>query len=208
MRRAGGYVSEIQKSVRRHWLEYTSTAAVLAISLLSLWVAIGTEDANEKMVEASSWPLLQVATGNVDENGNHAISFEVTNSGAGTAKLESFEFFWNGKAFANSMSYMEACCGFPPFHPNPESHAPPGLSKESQRLMGRAVRAGEEIKFLKVPLLAPSAAAWNRLDQARFSTTYRACYCSVFDQCWTSNLRDLHPVRVDRCEAPKVPYIE
>lgn len=201
-------MSEIQKSVRRHWLEYLSTAAVLVISLLSLWVAIGTEDANEKMVEASSWPLLQVATGNLDDAGNHSISFEVTNSGAGTAKLESFELFWNGKAFPDSVSYMQACCGYPAFHPDAQGRMPPGLSKESQRLMGRAIRAGEEIKFLKVPLLTASAAAWGKLDQARFITTYRACYCSVFDQCWTSNLRDLHPVRVDRCEAPKVPYVE
>lgn len=43
---------------RRHWLEYVVTVAALAVSVISLWVAIGTEDANRKMVAAASWPLL------------------------------------------------------------------------------------------------------------------------------------------------------
>ena len=29
---------------------------------------------------------------------------------------------------------------------------------------------------------------------------------SVFDECWTSDLRTLQPARVARCEAPKVPF--
>lgn len=201
-------MNEMPKSVRRHWLEYMSTGAVLAISLLSLWVAIGTEDANEKMVDASSWPLLQVETGNSDDQGRHIITFNLTNSGVGTAKLETVELFWHGTAFASSQAYLRACCGFPPFHPTLQSGLPAPLQKVSQRLADRAVRAGDEISVLRVPLDGNSAAAWNRLDAERFNTTYRACYCSVFDQCWTSNFQDLHPVRVDKCETPKVKYNE
>jgi hypothetical protein len=195
------------RAARRHWLEYMSTAAVLAISLLSLWVAIGTEDANEKMVDASSWPLLQVSSGNADAQGIHVISFDLANSGAGTAKLESVELFWHGKAFATSHEYLETCCGFPPFHPDLNS-TPQPLLKVSRQLADRAVRAGDDVVFLQVPLAGNNAIAWKRLDDERFRTVYRACYCSVFDQCWTSNLQNLHPARVDKCEAPKVPYQE
>jgi hypothetical protein len=45
----------------------------------------------------------------------------------------------------------------------------------------------------------------------RFATAYgrvkmRACYCSVFDECWISDLETLHPQAVKQCVKPDVPF--
>ena len=71
---------------RKDWLEYAVTALVLVISVLSLWVAVGTEDANRRMVAAASWPFLEADEGNADEQGLPHLRFTVANSGVGPAK--------------------------------------------------------------------------------------------------------------------------
>ncbi|HUJ52846.1 MAG TPA: hypothetical protein VLX08_04785 [Steroidobacteraceae bacterium] len=38
------------------------------------------------------------------------------------------------------------------------------------------------------------------------SIVMRACYCSVFDECWLSDLRTLHPPRLKECPVPGVPF--
>ncbi|HSC18132.1 MAG TPA: hypothetical protein VLC74_04375, partial [Rhizomicrobium sp.] len=57
------------KDRRRQVLEYVSTAVAVIVSLLSLWVAIGSENANRQMVAAASWPILMVEGGNVGADG-------------------------------------------------------------------------------------------------------------------------------------------
>ncbi|HEY4942949.1 MAG TPA: hypothetical protein VII56_16085 [Rhizomicrobium sp.] len=71
--------------LRRHWLEYVVTVVALAVSVISLWVAIGTEDANRKMVAAASWPLLQIEASNSDESNRPHITLQVANAGVGPA---------------------------------------------------------------------------------------------------------------------------
>ena len=34
----------------------------------------------------------------------------------------------------------------------------------------------------------------------------RVCYCSVFDECWLSDLKTMNPPQVKSCPAPKVPF--
>jgi hypothetical protein len=41
--------------------------------------------------------------------------------------------------------------------------------------------------------------------------SYRVCYCSVFDECWTNTIghgHQLDPVRVGKCPVPAVAYGE
>src|ERR1700733_2223885 len=104
-------MSDLPGFKERHWLEYAATAVVLAVSVISLWVAIGTEDANRQMVAAASWPFLQLDSSNTDAQDNPDVTLSVTNSGVGPAKVESFEVIWKGAAYANSIYYLHACCG-------------------------------------------------------------------------------------------------
>ena len=74
-------IGRLDAARQRRWIRYSGSAVVLLISALSLWVAIRTEranremvDANYRMVAASSWPFLQLASGNGVENGTPTIT--------------------------------------------------------------------------------------------------------------------------------------
>jgi hypothetical protein len=40
---------------------------------------------------------------------------------------------------------------------------------------------------------------WDKFNTARFELRFRACYCSVFDECWVSDLATVSPQHVDQC---------
>lgn len=202
------------KERRRHWLEYISTAVAVIVSLLSLWVAIGSENANRQMVAAASWPILMVEGGNVGADGRTLLlHLKVTNAGVGPAKVRSFEVFYKGKPYPSSTALMRACCD--PHFTGAEAlkvSELAGWDFITGMISGSVIRAGEEKGFITYAFDSRHAAAWHALDLARQrSLSYRLCYCSVFDECWINSIgrgHQLDPVRVDRCPAPAVPYGE
>jgi hypothetical protein len=190
------------------WVEILLGAAALLVSATSLWVAIGTEQANRQMVAAASWPLLLVDSADVPENGRGMITLSLINGGVGPAKLKTLEVWWHGKPYAGARPLLKACCGYQPF-------AGPADIRMRQRswvitggVHNVVVRAGEKHDFLRMTLDPGNVAAWRKLDGARRELTYRACYCSVFDECWIGTLADLEPQRVETCPVPKVVYVE
>jgi len=46
----------------------------------------------------------------------------------------------------------------------------------------------------------------NRFQAALADVSFQACYCSVLDQCWRSNLRTIRAQPVRECSAPEHPY--
>lgn len=201
-------------SARRHWLEYASTVVAVVVSVVSLWVAIGSEDANRKMVAASSWPFLQIMTGNSNAQNRPDLVFNVANAGVGPARVKTFEVFWKGKPYHSSFELMRDCCGYQV--PTTTSQTPDGRlspgQMSSSRVARTVIRAGEEQPFLGYELTPQNAAIWKKFDHARQTDMqYRICYCSVFDECWINTFDftgDRGPLRVDACPIPKVPYVE
>ncbi len=190
----------------RTWREGAAAATAIVVSVASLIVAIQTADSNEKMVAASTWPLLQIESSNTDQQNAFRISLAIANSGVGPAKLESLEVFWRGKAYPTSFALMTECCQWKPPTELPGTGAPVGVN--TAPIDHVVIRAGESRTFLSV---APGDQldAWHRFDRVRFGElTYRACYCSVFDECWISDLKSLHPEAVKSCPVPAVPYRE
>jgi hypothetical protein len=201
----------IPKPRPTHWLEYLSTAFAVVISLISLWVAIETERANRQMVAASSWPLLQVDSSNVDDKGDSVLLFRVTNSGVGPAKVRSFEVFYKGRPTTGAVQLIRVCCQSDFTRPPPDESDP----KEffiTGGVPGAVIRAGEIHNFIQMGLGSKNQAVWRALNSARNNfISYRICYCSVFDECWintVSGRNQLDPVPVDKCPVPKVSYVE
>jgi len=195
-------------------MEHAATGVALTASLASLWVAIATERANEKMVAAASWPFVQIETSNTDAQGQSTLSFSVGNAGVGPAKIETFEVIWNGQAYPTSYALLAACCGFKPtsYKPTPEHPTAPPGSLLTGGVMGTVLRAGETRAFITYAIGGDNAAVWSALDEARRKAiSYRICYCSVFDECWQDEIGTVSIIRpkpVSRCEIPKVPYVE
>jgi hypothetical protein len=164
------------------------------------------------MVEASSWPLLEVDSSNVDDKGNSVLLFRVSNTGVGPAKIRSFEVFYKGRAVTGAVSLIRDCC-------KPDFTRPPPSEDDARTgyfitagIPGNVMRAGEQHYFIQMGLGTGNSAVWRALNIARnYDITYRICYCSVFDECWINSIKgrdQLDPERVDKCPVPPVPYVE
>lgn len=193
-------MSEPFEPYRRHWIEYAATLGALVVSVISLWVAIATEKANQKMVDANyrmvaaaSWPFLQLRSGNNDE-GRRRITLTMENAGIGPAKIQTFEVFWRGKAYGSSTALLKACCS---------TTDPATWSADTAPVAGSVLRAGGERPVLGLNPTPATEAMWKTFDHVRLrELTYRACYCSVFDECWIGDLTKLHARPVAAC--PKI----
>ena len=198
--------------VGRHWSDIVLTVAALFVSALSLWVAIRTEVANEKLVTASTWPFLQVQVSNADPDAALDLQFSVVNTGVGPAKVESFELFYKGKPYTSGNQLLVDCCGYrlvKATAPEAKMHMPLATGT----VQGVVLRAGENKTFIQYRLGTDNLAQWSKLDRARDAIRYRICYCSVLNECYRSELGSelyypgqLHPETVRACPVPAVAY--
>jgi hypothetical protein len=198
--------------MQRHWSDTILAVAALFVSAVSLWVGIRTENANEQLVTASTWPFLQVQVSNADPDAKLDIQFQVVNAGVGPAKIESFELFWKGKPYTSGIQLLRDCCGYrvvKAASPEAKNHTPLATGT----VQGVVLRAGETETFIHYRLGADNLVEWNKLDNARDDIRYRICYCSVLGECYRNELRSelylpgqLHPERTKACPVPAVAY--
>src|SRR6185436_9542916 len=80
------------------WVDFAVPFSALAVSVISLVVAVHhgrtmqeMAQANARLVQANSWPLLQFTTGNANETGQPEITLKIENAGVGPAKVISLE---------------------------------------------------------------------------------------------------------------------
>ncbi|MGH8175052.1 MAG: hypothetical protein ACREV5_02170 [Steroidobacter sp.] len=193
------------------WIDLLVPISAIAISVISLVVAIhhgrtmrDMATANARLVEANSWPLLQFATGNAQDDGEPVIEVSVENAGVGPAKLVTLEVFYHDQVVRNPIELLAACCGFVARREvvggyAEQSVAPPRFFSS---ISGpTVVKSDQQLPLLGLPKQAGHEDLWRRLDRARFELRFRACYCSVFDECWRSDLQTLTPERVEECPA-------
>lgn len=194
----------------RTWIEIAVAIVALIVSGVSLWVGVRTEDANEQLVATSTWPYVEIQKNNATPSGVPEIQYLLINGGVGPAKIESFELFYKGKAMPSMIAYLQACCRFDLVKYHARYLAAPEGGKPTPIISGTpaniVLRPGETRSILTVALGADDADLWRALDHARAETTFDACYCSALDRCWRSDLRGLHPERVDKCTAAKQPF--
>jgi hypothetical protein len=190
-----------------HWIDMTVALAAVFISVVSLAVAIlhgrtmeRMAEENARLVAANSWPFLQYAAGWATANGVTRLSIKVFNSGVGPAKIESAELVWKGVAYRSDREFLEACCGFDPAS---------GTPFDSDGFLGYVLRAGIEVRFLEFSKTA-NPAVFAALQQVVLSRDLQlnVCYCSIFDECWQSDLvrLSLKPKQVEACTLPKVSF--
>ena len=190
----------------RDWVDFVVPFCALAISVMSLILAMihgrameRMADANARLVKASSWPFLEYQTGNV-ENGRQDIELRVANVGVGPARVKGMELFWHGQPVADHNQLLTRCCG-----------ARNGALYHMlvDQLPNRVLPAREKVSFITLPHDAVNEPVWQRLNQERMNLSVRVCYCSVFDECWIADLSvSKPPVQrpVEQCPVPAVPY--
>ncbi len=177
------------------FLDLALALSAIFISVVSLIVAIEHGRTERELVAANSWPFVQA---NSSLGGPDGGRLWLSNSGIGPAKLESFEVLYKGEVMPTQRALLQRCCGL---------SADPIVLRKAQlagllptyRLKNSVMRPGETDAFLTLRASQAPDGMADRMNQAIWSVSFRACYCSVFDECWLSNLQDLHPKRVAAC---------
>jgi len=190
-------------------LEFAVAIAALVTSVTSIWLSLSQGDDMARLVQAQSWPYLEYESSNTGNSGAPEIDIMVRNAGVGPAKVESFSVSYDGKPVNGWAELIAACC-VPPGTPRDKIDLPALTDNRmiSSKLIRRVLRASDTVTLLHLPKTDANAALWTRLDDARFKLALSVCYCSVFDECWISDLRSTTQERVKTCPADLVPYVE
>ena len=199
------------------WFDIALGVSAMFISVITLVVAIEhgrtmerMADANMRMVQANSWPFVELSSHNLNDKGVGEVRLVLTNEGVGPARIETFELWWREKPMSSPSALLNACCA-PANGKKDDSLTTLGLAAP------RILRAGEHVDFLSVSPTGGGHEAFDKLNTERDYIRTRVCYCSVFDECWVKEGGDalllkgesklVHPDPVKACPRPPVPYM-
>jgi len=175
------------------------------ISLCSFALAIHHGHTMERLVEANSRPFVQFETSNgqVRPSGElvRELSATMSNPGAGAARIERFEIALDGHALSDwpealrQLKEEAAAKHVVPAGPMPAGHFSYSTVAPSY------LRAGGEQVILRWARDESSGPLWDYVDSARQAGrfTLKACYCSIFEQCWVASTASFQPVPTRRC---------
>jgi hypothetical protein len=188
--------SERRRIVRALADRWTAIAAI-SISVVSLVIGMMHGRTMDRLVKANSWPFLQFESGNTTPDQQVAISFSIANSGVGPARLETLQVLYEGQPVANSRELLRACC-------LASGRAPTAAELGTiitSPVAPHMIPANRELQFFYWRRPEGGSPVWDSLDKARFNMAVKGCYCSVFDECWSSDLAGGRPAEVASCDA-------
>ena len=188
------------------WLDILVAVSAIFISVVSLVVSIEhgrtmekMVDQNQKMVEASTLPLLTEDT-NVTSDPAHPeksqVKIELKNSGIGPATIDRFEVSYKGKNYDSSQpsltGLLKDCCAWA------LSTIHTALASSASSVTGNVLLPREKILIFGIAPRTPELL--GALREANDSLKMKACYCSVLDQCWETNFDHRRPTPVAECK--------
>ena len=189
------------------WFDVLITLTLVIISIGSLYVSVHTGETMEKLVEqnerlvrASSTPLLQFSHGNavLDEATQMtrpALIFSVENVGSGPARVVWFEVRHEGEPLSRIDALGAAL----------QPAGSLSMTTVTAPVADTLMTAGEDRRILLWERPPESDAVglqtWQRLNDARWNLEVEVCYCSLFDECWISQAKADVPQHVAACDA-------
>jgi hypothetical protein len=187
---------------RRH-VDLIVAGVAILISLISLGVGYENAKSQQQMVAASSWPFLVYNT-STNRNGQE-IDLRIINQGVGPARVKSVSISYDGHSATGLRDLLTICCGLP-LGTSWEDLNATGPVEESTAV--GVVPARDSIDLVKIVRTSQNSAMWDRLERARLHLTMSACYCSVLDACWITDLKPTSdPKPVKECKSG-IGYIE
>jgi hypothetical protein len=176
-------------------------ATAILISLISLGVAYKHGVIMERLVAANSWPLLQYTTGNFnEETSTPDVSLSIENVGVGPAVIKQFTMYLDGRSYSQPGALVTGCC-------SPKNARDLHNQLYTNPVSGTVIKAGETTRAIVLKRTPQALASWQKLNAARFKVTFDVCYCSVFNDCWRSDLTGVDPKPVDSCPYEPDPLI-
>lgn len=190
------------------WLDMVVAFSALLISTVSIILAHQSNQSMERLVRASSWPFIQIGSGNSSDDGEAQLAFGITNVGTGPARVHTFEMQVDGQPLPPGSHLLTrvltACC---------ESEFDAAIARANGSpvgAMGQEMSSPVSARFLAPngetyamlwPRTDQNRELWTALDRARQSgrITSTVCYCSVFDECWVARTNSFPPEEVKAC---------
>ena len=180
------------------WVDLVIAVSAITISLISLFVAIEHGRTEEKLVAANSWPFLVYQTSeNGLDPGSRVLDLRLVNSGVGPARVQWVKMTLDSQPVRTRSDLMSHCCAVPVG--DAVSQVKLGLITQND-IVG-VLPARDEVTFLAWKERPGNQAIWNALNATRHRLKFEACYCSVLDDCWISDLTPTaRPRHVGQCE--------
>jgi hypothetical protein len=178
------------------WLDVVLAFSAMAVSIVSLFIAVHHGQTMEKMVEADTWPYVDFGRSTATPENKPAGVLILSNNGVGPARIETFEVRYNGKPVTNKMAFIKEASG-------DESLARYALTST---VTDRVIPAGSKIDFLAIIPPDPSTQAFTQFRQSLSNVTATICYCSALDECWVRDSESSKPQKVKQCPASRFPY--
>lgn len=185
------------------WLDAVIAASVVFISLISLVVSIQhgksmerMVDQNQKLVVASTLPLLSMYGSQIDARGTPLLRLHLHNEGVGPAIIDRFEMRYKGVPYTSIAGLLKACCAEAYLKSLNDPHTKIIYSNVS----GFILPAREEALPVSIEQSKSSHKLFDAFENARRDITNYACYCSVLDECWETNFDRKRPQPVKECK--------
>src|SRR5262245_2073613 len=96
------------------WLEMLVSISALAVSAVSIFIALQHGNTMEKLVAANSVPYVEIMSGNAvrsqDGEFRTGIILELRNLGVGPANVRSVRLLTDGEPVRNTDDWVSRCC--------------------------------------------------------------------------------------------------
>lgn len=177
-----------------------SAGAALVSALKTSATMQALVEQNARLVKAGSTPILQYYAANINSSDKSELQIAVENVGTGPARVVWLEMRYDGKPLRSSHALPAEVARTQQLsieqgakiHTRSGSIAGDVLTT-GRRQMLFSWRA-EDVKDPQVEAL------YRAVDKERGKLSLSACYCSVFDECWTTDFGSDLPQSVPRCE--------
>src|SRR5580698_5527213 len=107
----GPEVEQAHHHTGRQWLDLVLGVSAVSISFISLFLAIHNGEAMERLVQANSWPSVQVTFSTLNQDATPHIHFDIANKGVGPARIESLDVTYNGAHLGDGRAVLNAMLG-------------------------------------------------------------------------------------------------
>jgi hypothetical protein len=175
----------------RSWLDLILGVSAVAISFVSLFLAIHNGNAMERLVEANSWPSVQVTFSTLNPDATAHIHYDIANKGVGPARIESLQVSYNGAPLRDGRDVLNAMLG--------RTTIPPRPRIQTSTITHVVVAAKEAITFIDFKPDEYSAEDYEAMRRVVQKINFRTCYCSVFDECWVADTDKPRPSKIKEC---------
>lgn len=176
---------------RPRWSNALTSAGLtsaLALLISTFALAVSLFEANTQRIQqrASVWPHIQLSQNYTSEG--YAIRIE--NKGVGPALMGDLHLVYEGRRYGDLDDLIIAVVG--------EEDAFSYDLYRSSNVSQSVLSAGEQDTLFSVPWEPRTRTLANRFSQ---NGNVEACYCSIFDDCWTVTLGERGGLQqVPRCD--------